>query len=83
MDKMYLNRFHTTDVKELSINGTTVTSTAAEINASSVVTSGTGAPGSAPTAIGQIYIDTNAGAVYISTGVTEAADWNALAEVAP
>ncbi len=33
MDKIYLNRAHTTDVKELSINGTTVTSTAAELNA--------------------------------------------------
>ena len=33
MDKIYINRAHTTDVKELSINGTTVTSTAAELNA--------------------------------------------------
>lgn len=33
MDKMKVNPFHTTDVKELSINGTTVTATAAEINA--------------------------------------------------
>ena len=33
MDKMKLNPFHTTDVKELSIDGTTVTSTAAELNA--------------------------------------------------
>ena len=32
MDKMYINRAHTTDVKELSINNTTVTATAAEIN---------------------------------------------------
>lgn len=32
MDKMRTNYFHTTDVKELSINGTTVTSTAAELN---------------------------------------------------
>jgi hypothetical protein len=32
MDKMKLNSAHTTDVKELSINGTTVTSTAAELN---------------------------------------------------
>jgi len=33
MDKMKMNPFHTTDVKELSINGTTVTTTAAELNA--------------------------------------------------
>ena len=33
MDKMKVNPFHTTDVRELSINGTTVTSTAAELNA--------------------------------------------------
>lgn len=32
MDKMKTNYFHTTDVKELSIDGTTVTSTAAELN---------------------------------------------------
>ena len=32
MDKMKLNPFHTTDVKELAIDGTTVTSTAAELN---------------------------------------------------
>lgn len=32
MDKMKVNPHHTTDVKELSINGTTVTSTAAELN---------------------------------------------------
>jgi hypothetical protein len=32
MDKMKVNPHHTTDVKELSINGTTVTSTSAELN---------------------------------------------------
>jgi hypothetical protein len=32
MDKIHLNRAHCTDVKELSINDTTVTATAAEIN---------------------------------------------------
>ena len=32
MDKMKTNYFHTTDVKELAIDGTTVTSTAAELN---------------------------------------------------
>lgn len=39
MDKMKLNQFHTTDVKELSIDGTTVTSTAAELNIMDGVTS--------------------------------------------
>ncbi|MCK4500998.1 hypothetical protein KAU11_10915 [Candidatus Babeliales bacterium] len=39
MDKMKVNQFHTTDVKELSIDGTTVTSTAAELNIMDGVTS--------------------------------------------
>ena len=32
MDKIKVNPFHTTDVKELAIDGTTVTSTVAELN---------------------------------------------------
>ena len=32
MDTMKVNPFHTTDVKELAIDGTTVTSTATELN---------------------------------------------------
>lgn len=32
MDKIRVNPYHTTDVKELSINNTTVTATAAELN---------------------------------------------------
>lgn len=39
MDKMKTNYFHTTDVKELAINGTTVTSTAAELNVLDGITS--------------------------------------------
>lgn len=37
--------------------------------------SGSGAPASTPTAIGQHYIDTTNGASYISVGTTSAADW--------
>ena len=39
MDKMKLNPFHTTDVKELAINDTIVTSTATELNIIDGVTS--------------------------------------------
>jgi hypothetical protein len=39
MDKMKTNYHHTTDVKELAIDGTTVTSTAAELNILDGVTS--------------------------------------------
>ena len=39
MDKMKLNPFHTTDVKELAINGTIVTSAATELNIIDGVTS--------------------------------------------
>ena len=39
MDKIKVNQFHTTDVKELSIDGTTVTATAAELNIMDGVTS--------------------------------------------
>jgi hypothetical protein len=41
MDKMKTNYFHTTDVKELSINDTTVTATAAELNKMDGVTATT------------------------------------------
>lgn len=36
---------------------------------------GTGAPGSTPTKIGDIYVDTDAPNVYISTGISSSADW--------
>ena len=39
MDKIKVNPFHTTDVKELAIDGTIVTSTAAELNIMDGVTS--------------------------------------------
>jgi hypothetical protein len=41
MDKIKTNYFHTTDVKELAINGTTVTATATELNILDGVTSTT------------------------------------------
>jgi len=39
------------------------------------VFSGSGAPSSAPTAIGQHYIDTSSGVSYISVGTTSSSDW--------
>jgi hypothetical protein len=43
------------------------------------VTSGAGVPtGTAPVAIGQIYVDTSAGKVYIAKGVSAGSDWAIL-----
>lgn len=39
-------------------------------------TSGAGAPGSTPTVIGQIYVDTTAKRMYIATGTGSSADWD-------
>jgi hypothetical protein len=42
-------------------------------------TSGAGVPtGTAPAAIGLMYIDTSAGKVYVSTGVSAGSDWKIL-----
>jgi len=41
----------------------------------SKISSGSGAPGSTPTRVGEIYIDTTADAVYISTGTASSVDW--------
>lgn len=40
--------------------------------------SGSGAPTSTPTTVGQMYIDTAAAKVYISTGTASSADWSIL-----
>lgn len=40
--------------------------------------SGSGAPGSTPVALGQIYVDTSGGKAYISTGTTNSGDWKIL-----
>jgi hypothetical protein len=39
------------------------------------ISSGTGAPATTPTKIGDIYIDTSAPALYFSKGVASSADW--------
>jgi hypothetical protein len=39
------------------------------------VSSGSGAPGTTPTKIGDIYVDTSAPALYFSKGVASSADW--------
>ena len=41
-------------------------------------TTGTGAPSSTPSTIGDIFIDTAGPGVYIATGTSSAADWAAL-----
>lgn len=43
-----------------------------------VAFSGTAAPNTTPTAIGQIYIDTNAGKVYISVATVNSSSWAIL-----
>lgn len=41
----------------------------------SLLSSGTGAPGTTPSRVGEIYIDTAADNAYISTGTASSADW--------
>lgn len=43
-----------------------------------VVTSGSGAPGTTPSAVGNIYIDTTADEAYIATDTNSSADWDLL-----
>lgn len=43
-----------------------------------VAFTGTAAPNTTPTAVGQIYVDTNAGKVYISVGTSSSSDWAIL-----
>lgn len=60
----------TTADKTLTLPNQTATMTTA--------ISGTGAPGTTPVAIGQIYCDTSGGKAYISTGTASSADWKIL-----
>ena len=62
MDKMKTNYFHTTDVKELAIDGTTVTSTAAELNILDGITA----------TVGGLNAMDNAGIVAMTTTTTPA-----------
>lgn len=48
------------------------------VDASGGVTSGSGAPSSIPSGLGQIYIDTTGSKVYISTGTTNSGSWSIL-----
>ncbi|KKQ77867.1 MAG: hypothetical protein A3A96_00570 [Candidatus Zambryskibacteria bacterium RIFCSPLOWO2_01_FULL_39_39] len=43
-----------------------------------VVSSGSSAPSSTPAALGQMYIDTSATKVYISTGTSSSSDWTLM-----
>jgi hypothetical protein len=53
---------------------------AAKIHAANIATisSGTSAPASIPSALGQIYIDTSTSKVYLSTGTSSSNDWTLL-----
>jgi len=44
----------------------------------SLFDSGTTAPSSTPISVGQVYVDTTAKKVYISTGITSSSDWTIL-----
>lgn len=44
----------------------------------STVTSGSGAPGTTPAALGQIYVDTDGPDIYMSTGTSSSADWTKI-----
>ena len=44
----------------------------------SMIEDDSGAPSSTPTKVGNIYIDTSGGKVYISTGTTNSTDWKIL-----
>lgn len=44
----------------------------------SMVSSGAGAPGSTPAAVGNIYVDTTADRVYVATDTASSADWDLL-----
>ena len=39
------------------------------------VSSGSGAPATTPSAIGQMYVDTNGKKIYFATGTTNSGDW--------
>lgn len=41
----------------------------------SLISSGSGAPGTTPSRVGEVYIDTTADEAYISTGTASSADW--------
>lgn len=43
-----------------------------------IISSGSGAPASTPTKIGNVYVDTTGTKVYISTGTTNSSDWKIL-----
>ena len=52
----------------------------AKLHAANIATvsSGTSAPTSTPSALGQIYVDTSAVKVYISTGTSSSSDWTIM-----
>ena len=39
------------------------------------ISSGSGAPGTTPTKVGDIYVDTSGKKLYIATGTTNSGDW--------
>lgn len=82
MDTMRVNQHHITDVKALSINGTSVTVTADDINnaVGAPLLMDTGAPSVTPAFVGQMYYKTDATvALYIAIGTTNSSDWDQVA----
>lgn len=51
---------------------------APEVASTPTISSGTSAPGTTPTKVGDIFVDTNAGKVYISAGTSSSSDWKVL-----
>lgn len=47
-----------------------------------LISSGSGAPGSTPGRVGELYIDTTADRAYISTGTSSSADWDIMVSAA-
>lgn len=49
----------------------------------SLLSSGAGAPGSTPTRVGEIYVDTTGDVAYVSTGTASSADWTDVSSTSP
>jgi hypothetical protein len=51
------------------------------VNTKSTVSTGVVAPTSTPSTVGDLFIDTDASAIYIAVGTSSSADWIELAQV--
>lgn len=46
----------------------------------SIITSGSGAPGSTPARVGAVHVDTSAANIYVATGASTSADWKLVVQ---